>query len=359
MKQTIALLLLQFAAFWPVWQWYAKRFAAGNPDDQWCLLAAITAVIFLWNEREISSSNIFIDNPSALLPDVRQVSELPGRFLSFGLCLPFQLQKWAQPKTQRVSSDQAEPDRTSGGAAVSSIHKLFTATSSRKHALQRSWFFPALLMLFYAVTFHWLPPLLRAMIAMTAIGVTISQCLCGRALRPAIAGLFAISLPVIPLLQFYLGYPLRVIVGSVTAPLLQLSGLAVVREGTSLNWNGQLISIDAPCSGIKMLWAGFFLCCAVAWFYRLSTSKTLLAGLISLVVIVVGNILRASSLFYLEAGIIHLPINTNLAHDGVGIVTFVFTAIGIAASAHWLQQLPPTKAIPLCETSPRSLSPVS
>ncbi len=284
MNKAVALLMLQLVALWPVWQWYAKRFATGNADDQWCLLAAVTAIAFLWHERK---------------------------------------------------------------------------SSARNDSLPINWLLPTAMMLFYAVTFHWLPPLLRAMLAVTAIGVTMSQCLLGRALRPALAGLLILSLPVIPLLQFYLGYPLRVVVGSITAPLLQLAGLAVVREGTCLNWNGQLISIDAPCSGIKMLWAGMFLCCAVAWFYRLRPGKTLLAALISLVAIVLGNILRASSLFYLEAGIVQLPINQNIAHEGIGIVTFVFTTIGIVASVHWLQRLQFTKQISLCETSPRSFSPVS
>lgn len=278
------LLLLQFAAFWPVWQWYAKRFAAGNPDDQWCLLAAATAIAFLWYDRHTSSPG-----------------EIPSK---------------------------------------------------------QSWL-PISLIVFYAATFHWLPPLLRAVIAMTAIGVTISQCLLGRAMRLAIGGLFILSLPVVPLLQFYLGYPLRIVVGSITAPLLQFSGLAVMREGTSLNWNGQLISIDAPCSGIKMLWAGLFLCCAVAELCRLSAVKTMLAGLVSLIIIIVGNILRASSLFYLEAEIIQLPINQNLAHDSVGVVTFVFAAIGIVASIRWLQRSSFAKPIQLCEPSPRSFSPVS
>ncbi|HEX4945610.1 MAG TPA: archaeosortase/exosortase family protein, partial [Blastocatellia bacterium] len=223
----------------------------------------------------------------------------------------------------------------------------------------RPWLLPSALMLLYAATFHWLPPLLRAVLAVTTIGVTMSQCWLRRPLRPAIAGLFVLSLPVIPVLQFYLGYPLRVVVGAVTAPLLQLAGLTVVREGTSLNWNGQLISIDAPCSGVRMLWAGLFLLCAVAWFYRLPAGKTMLAALISLVVIVAGNILRASALFYLEAGILQMPMPPNLAHDGVGIVTFVFTAMGIIASVHWLQRFQFPKSVQLCETSPPSFSPVS
>ncbi len=285
MNQVVMLLLLQIAAFWPVWMWYAKRMAAGNPDDQWCLLAAVTAIALMLMERRA------VRRPDAIAA--------------------------------------------------------------------RVWLLPTGLMLLYAATFHWLPPMLRAVIAVVAIGVTASHLLLRKPLPSAIAGMLLLALPMIPLLQFYLGYPLRVVVGAVTAPLLQLSGLPVIRVGTGLDWNGQLISIDAPCSGIRMLWAGLFLLFAVAWFYRLTASKTLLAALISLVMIVTGNILRASALFYLEAGIVQWPIRANLAHDGVGIVTFIFTSIGIVVGVHWLQRFQFTKSIRLCDTPPLSSSPVS
>lgn len=286
MNNAWVLLLVQLAAFWPVWKWYAKRFAAGNADDQWCLLAAVTAIVFLLIERK--------------------------------------------------------------------------TLATRDMKVDSTWFISTLFMVAYAATFHSLPPMLRAVIAVIAIGFTLSQCLVRKPLQPAIAGLFLLALPLIPLLQFYLGYPLRVVVGAVTAPLLQLSGLAVVREGTCLNWNGQLISIDAPCSGIKMLWAGLFLLFTVACFYRLTAIKTMWASLIAMVIIVAGNILRASALFYLEAGILKLPtaINPTLAHEAVGLVTFLFTAIGIVGSVRWLQPSLFTQSVPLCDTPQLSSSPV-
>lgn len=277
-------LLLQLAACWPVWQWYAKRLAAGNADDQWCLLAVATALV-----------------------------------------LP-----WLRP--------QPAPNET-----------------ARPHL----WILPTASLLLYAAAFHWLPPLLRAVLAMLALGVTMSHCFWGRALPPAIAGLLMLALPVIPLLQFYLGYPLRVLVGAVTAPFLQLAGLAVVREGTCLNWNGQLIAIDAPCSGIRMLWAGMFLCCVVAWLYQLRFGQTVLTALLSLVVIVAGNILRASALFYLEAGLVTLPVKISFAHEGIGIVAFVFTALGIVAGIRWLQQRRFFQRRSVCELASRSFLPVS
>ena len=109
-----------------------------------------------------------------------------------------------------------------------------------------------------------------------------------------------------------------------------------------------------------MLWAGLFLLCAVASFYRLSALKTLWAWLIALVVIVAGNILRASALFYLEAGILELPttINPTLAHEGVGLVTFLCTAIGIVGSVRLLQRSPFIASAPLCDTRQLSSSPV-
>ncbi len=287
MNNGFMLLLLQLAAFWPVWTWYAKRFAAGNGDDQWCLLAGVTAIVFLLIQRKTLATR-----------DIKVAS---------------------------------------------------------------TWFISTLFMVAYAAAFHLLPPMLRAVIAVIALGFTLSQCLVRKPPQPAIVGLLLLALPIIPMLQFYLGYPLRMVVGAVTAPLLQLSGLAVVREGTCLNWNGQLISIDAPCSGIKMLWAGMFLLFAVASFYRLTALKTVWAALVATIVIVAGNILRASALFYLEAGVLNLPatINPNLAHAGVGFVTFLFTAIGIVGSVRWLQQYKFTQPVPLCDSLPLSSSPVS
>ena len=296
MNTWMAIFLLQIAAFWPVWQWYAKRLWAGNADDQWCLLATVTAIVLLLAER----------NTIGAVEKHEHRKGLPG--------------------------------------GTSETVNLFL---------------PMLLMLLYAFTFHWLPPLLRAVIAVVAVGVTMSQMVLRRFLPLPITGLLFLALPTIPLLQFYLGFPLRVVVGALTAPLLQFSGLAVVQDGTALNWNGQLIAIDAPCSGIRMLWAALFLLCIVTWFYRLNVRKALLAAVLSFVMIVIGNILRAAALFYLEARLVQLPINPDIAHESIGIVTFVFVALGIVAVAAWLQRFHFRPSNTVCETSSHSFLPVS
>lgn len=194
---------------------------------------------------------------------------------------------------------------------------------------------PTLLLFLYAITYSFFPPLARAAIAVTAIGCTLSSLVTGRLFHPGLLGLFYLSLPVIPSLQFYGGYPLRVFVGSVTAPILRLGGFNVFQEGTCLNWDGQLIWIDAPCSGVRMLWVGLYLACALASIYSLRPLKTLYVLTSAFIVVIFGNIFRAVALFYLEAGIIKMPA---WSHDYVGVVAFVLVAAGITVFASWIRR---------------------
>jgi exosortase len=183
--------------------------------------------------------------------------------------------------------------------------------------------FPALLVFVYAASYPLLPPMSRAAVAVTALGCTAALLRFGRAFHPGTLGLLYLSLPVIPSLQFYGGYPLRALVAGVAAPLLRLGGFAVVQEGTCLNWAGRLIWVDAPCSGIRMLWVGLFLACALACLYELRPLRTFLALAAAFVTILSGNILRAVALFYVEAGVVAAP---PWAHDYVGVVSFAAVA---------------------------------
>ena len=185
---------------------------------------------------------------------------------------------------------------------------------------------PALLIASYATSYFVLPPLARAVIAFTAIAITLTSLRFGKTFHPGLLGLFYLSLPTIPSLQFFGGYPLRVVVAQLTAPILRLGGFAVVPEGTCLNWSGQLIWIDGPCSGIKMLWVGMFLTFVLACLYELPAVKTLLLVPLAFIVIIGGNVFRAVSLFYLEAGVLNMP---SWGHDYAGIIAFVLQATAI------------------------------
>ncbi len=194
---------------------------------------------------------------------------------------------------------------------------------------------PAILMLFYVCAYPFAPPLARACLAMTILGCTLSRLRFGTHAHPGIIGLLLLSLPVIPSLQFYGGYPLRVLVAKVAAPMLRLNGFAVVQEGTCLNWMGQLIWVDAPCSGVRMLWTGLFLACALICAYGLRFWKASVVILASFVLIIIGNIMRAVALFYTEAGILPLPAWT---HEAIGVVMFVFTGILILIVTNFIER---------------------
>jgi exosortase/archaeosortase family protein len=193
---------------------------------------------------------------------------------------------------------------------------------------ERSLLLPTLLVMLYAATYLPFGPLARATVAFTALAVTTSSLRFGKSFQAGLFGLFYLSLPTLPTLQFFGGYPLRVMVAELTAPVLRLSGFAVVPEGTCLNWAGKLIWIDAPCSGIKMLWVGLFLTFMVLCLYELPLRKTLLLLPLVGVVIMAANVFRAVALFYLEAGVLNMP---SWGHEYAGVIAFVLEAAGIIA----------------------------
>ena len=191
---------------------------------------------------------------------------------------------------------------------------------------ERALWLPAIFVLLYAATYLALGPLARATVAFTALAVTISSLRFGKSFHPGLFGLFYLSLPTLPTLQFFGGYPLRVVAAQLTAPILRMSGFAVIPEGTCLNWAGQMISIDAPCSGIKMLWVGLFLTFVVLCLYELPLLKTVLLLPLVAGVIMAANVFRAVALFYLEAGVVSMP---SWGHQYAGVIAFVFEAAGI------------------------------
>ena len=194
---------------------------------------------------------------------------------------------------------------------------------------------PAALVLVYAAAYPVAPPLMRAMVAFAALGCTLNLWRFGRAFHPGALGLVCLSLPLVPSLQFYGGYPLRALVAQCAAPLLRLGGFAVTPEGTCLNWGGQLIWIDAPCSGVRMLWAGLYLACTLACVYELRARRTLALLCIAFAAILAGNVWRAVALFYTEAGVVRWPAWT---HDAAGLMSFALVGIAVLLAARYLRR---------------------
>lgn len=186
----------------------------------------------------------------------------------------------------------------------------------------------------YAVTAGMLPMLMRSMLAMTAIALLLSWVCFGKRVNLAILGLCLLALPVVATMQFYLGYPLRMLVTHSCVSLLSLAGYVVRCSGTDLICGNQVIGIDPACSGIRMLWTGLFVGFTLAALRRISAVKTCTLCAATIVIVIAGNLMRASMLFFLEI----IKHNASLSppewiHSGIGVCVFSFILLAVTGLA--------------------------
>lgn len=196
---------------------------------------------------------------------------------------------------------------------------------------------PAFFLAGYLAGFFVLPPLARALFAVAAVGATVLR---GRG-AAGMWGLLILSLPVVSTLQFYLGFPLRLLAAHSSGLALRVCGLAVTCEGSLLTWRGEAIVVDAPCSGIHMLWFGMYVALALSAFHRLRVLNTALAVLISLGIIILANIVRVTGLFFKEARIVILP---DWTHAAIGAAIFASAVFSITGIVHRLEECKPCGA---------------
>jgi exosortase/archaeosortase family protein len=176
-----------------------------------------------------------------------------------------------------------------------------------------------------------LPPLAGALIALLALGAGLAAFLPPRVATAPVLGLSVLSLPLLASLQFYAGYPLRVLTAEASRWLLALQH-DVARSGSSLLVNGQLVIVDAPCSGVQMVWLGYFTACVVALHgaahrHAHFSNRRFLMRLPAVSVLVLsGNVLRNTVLVAAQAADWQLP---GWAHDAVGLVVLAAVCGGI------------------------------
>lgn len=183
--------------------------------------------------------------------------------------------------------------------------------------------------LLYAVTWPIAPKLLSAIIAVVAIGCLIDAQ--GGRFRLSLGSwlLLLFSLPIVSSLNFYSGYPLRLVVGKIAAPLISMVGFPTIADGTALIWNSQMIQIDAPCSGIKMLWFALFIGAVLTASFELSVLQSAMVLTSAVLAALLGNVLRITSLFFIEAKILPIdPAQEHFIHQAVGAVAFAIAAGG-------------------------------
>lgn len=187
-------------------------------------------------------------------------------------------------------------------ALIALIGLALAARRRLAHAPRPGWAVASLVLAGTAITATTSAPILIAGV------IAVLAMLCGvlavrDAGQPVLAwlGLGLLALPVISSLQFFVGYPLRVITAEVTAWILSGVGIAALREGSTLAVNGQLIMVDAPCSGIQMAWVAYFTACLAAAWLRMRDGVFLRRAAGVGAIVLTGNIVRNTMLVVLEA----------------------------------------------------------
>ncbi len=197
----------------------------------------------------------------------------------------------------------------------------------------------AVLLSCYCVSLWLAPPLVRFMIAACTVGLMLFQH-CAKDKRNVIAlfGLIILSSPLVASLQFFLGFPSRLLVTQLSAFVLRAGGAIVTSSGTFFELQNKMIVVDAPCSGIKMLWAGLYLCFVLCWLKQLSVRHSILLMLVSVLGVFITNVERTLCLFYVEKLASEgntLPQNL---HDLIGVSGFIVLAVLIYCLASWLSK---------------------
>ena len=147
---------------------------------------------------------------------------------------------------------------------------------------------------------------------------------------PGVTMLLSLALPWVATLQFVAGYPLRVIVAVGAEKVLRLAGVVVTREGTDLWHEGVAVGVDAPCSGIRMLWFLLFAAAFLAARFRVNGSRTFWLMSVAGGLALLANGVRATVLFFPEAGLVAWP---HWMHEATGILLFLPCLAGLMVLA--------------------------
>ncbi|HSV34175.1 MAG TPA: exosortase Q [Ramlibacter sp.] len=175
-----------------------------------------------------------------------------------------------------------------------------------------------------------LPPLVSSLIGLAALGAGLAAFLPSAIASAPVFGLSMLSLPLLASLQFYAGYPLRVITAEASRWLLA-PGFMVERSGASLRVDGQLIIVDAPCSGVQMLWLGYFTACVVALHSGSRNARFLTRLPAVSAIVLAGNVVRNTLLVTFEASGWHVG---GAAHDAVGLLVLAAVCVAITKVMH-------------------------
>lgn len=265
-------LLAQALALWPAWLWMARRWADGS-DDPLGLLALAALAVLVWQQRRALRAA-----PSLTCLATASVLTLCAAVARTGLHLgPFDLPAWPP--------------------LLSTLLSVLALASALLAFLQRP----------------------RSDAPRGAVGAAALPVL----------GLAVLALPLLSSLQFYAGYPLRVLTAALSRCLL-MPFFSVTREGASLWVDGRWVIVDAPCSGVQMVWLGYFTACITALFMARCSSRGFVARLPLVGAwVLIGNVVRNACLVAAEGAGRPLPA---WGHEALGLLVLALVCGSIVAS---------------------------
>jgi len=171
------------------------------------------------------------------------------------------------------------------------------------------------------------PALASALVAASSLACALLAWWPREQPKAPLLGLVVLALPWLATLQFYLGWPLRVLTAQLSAWALQLAGFVAARSGASMIVDGRLVIVDAPCSGVQMAWFAYFTACvgatALGVADRAFVRRVPLVGL----AVLVGNVVRNSVLVAFESRPAGLA---PLGHEAIGLA-----ALALVCAAVW------------------------
>lgn len=168
-----------------------------------------------------------------------------------------------------------------------------------------------------------------------------------RALAPGwLALLFLFSLPLERVLQRGLGFGLQQLSASGACALLQL-GAPVQCQGIQIQWHGQALLVDLPCSGTRGLVLLLMLFAALAAVTRPSLVRALAGVLLALAAALLANGLRVMLLAW---GMAHgqelggIDLLAEPWHGGIGLLALGLAALPLLLWARRVPAPPPVQA---------------
>jgi exosortase/archaeosortase family protein len=226
---------------------------------------------------------------------------------------------------RRVADGSDDP---LGPAALAVLALLLGRGAARLRVAPRTGWLAAALSLTLAANaalFAW-PPLVCSLVAALALGAALLAWLPAGAPRAPLVGLLLLALPLIASLQYYAGYPLRLLTAQASAWLLQAAGFAAERSGAAMLMQGRLVIVDAPCSGVQMAWMAYFCGCTAAALRGLHDGAFLRRLPFVGVLVLAANVVRNTVLVALESR----PQGLDAAlHETIGALVLAATGAAV------------------------------